>query len=102
MKIPYARLLGEVLDEMILQNAKWGEQNHPDGTGSKDDKDLAVIAKAKCQGNDPSSDNWRDILNEEVTEAFAESNPQRLREELLQIAAVAVQWVGTIDRKGTS
>jgi hypothetical protein len=43
---------------------------------------------------------WRDILLEEVAEAFAEDDPGRLRAELIQVAAVATQWVEAIDRRG--
>jgi hypothetical protein len=42
---------------------------------------------------------WRDILLEEVYEAFAETDSDRLREELIQVAAVALSWVDAIDRR---
>lgn len=42
---------------------------------------------------------WRDILAEEFNEALAESDPDRLRAELVQVAAVAVNWVEAIDRR---
>jgi hypothetical protein len=45
---------------------------------------------------------WRHILTEEVYEAFAESDPTKLRAELVQVAAVAVQWIQAIDRRPTS
>ena len=41
---------------------------------------------------------WLHILREEVFEAFAEDDPAKLRAELIQVAAVAVQWVEAIDR----
>ena len=40
-----------------------------------------------------------DILNEEVAEVYAESDPVRQREELVQVAAVAVQMIEVIDRR---
>jgi hypothetical protein len=98
----YLNLLAEVEEECFYQNDKWGEQNHLDGTGSQADKDRAAISKAKCQANTPVEDNWRDVLDEEVTEAFAESDPVLLRAELIQVAAVAVQWISAIDRRMTS
>jgi hypothetical protein len=66
------RVLDEVQDERRRQDAKWGEQNHPDGT----------------------------IALEEVFEALVETDPAKLRDELLQVAAVAVAWVEAIDRRG--
>lgn len=42
---------------------------------------------------------WRHILAEEMFEALAESDPAKLRAELVQVAAVAVQWVEAIDRR---
>ncbi|TIH26025.1 NUDIX hydrolase, partial [Subtercola vilae] len=42
---------------------------------------------------------WQDILLEEVFEAFAESDTSKLRTELIQVAAVAQQWVEAIDRR---
>jgi hypothetical protein len=45
---------------------------------------------------------WRDILHEEVCEAFAETDPEALRAELVQVAAVAVKWVEAIDRRADS
>ena len=33
-----------------------------------------------------------------VGEAFAESDPDKLRTELIQVAAVAVAWIESIDR----
>lgn len=43
---------------------------------------------------------WQDILEEEVSEAFACTTEQALREELVQVAAVAVRWIEDIDRNG--
>lgn len=93
-------ILKEVADERYRQDRKWGEQNHPNGTGSKIFEDYAGIAKRKC---DTAAKNgsltFAKILEEEFWEALAESNPQALRTELIQVAAVAVGWVEAIDRK---
>lgn len=42
---------------------------------------------------------WADVLNEEVAEALAATEIEHLREELIQVAAVAVRWVEDIDRQ---
>lgn len=92
-------VMSEVAAERARQNAKWGEQNHLDGTGRPGDEYLAWWARTVCQANDPAKDNWRDILQEEVSEAFAETDPEALRAELVQIAAVAAAWIEALDRR---
>jgi NTP pyrophosphatase (non-canonical NTP hydrolase) len=42
---------------------------------------------------------WHTILLEEVYEAFSETNPAKQREEMVQVAAVAVQIIEYLDRK---
>ena len=90
----------EVWDERLRQDQQWGEQNHPDGTNLPGDYMRSEEAK---QYNDWAVDQacltFRDILFEEVMEAFAENHPDRLRTELIQVAAVAVAWVEAIDRR---
>lgn len=91
----------EVVAERARQDDRWGEQNHPDGTGSP-----AQIARSESTRRDceaaAASDRltWCDVLREEVAEAFAESDPGLLRAELLQVAAVAMAWVEHLDRRG--
>jgi alpha-D-ribose 1-methylphosphonate 5-triphosphate synthase subunit PhnH len=105
----------EVLRERDRQDAKWGEQNHPDGTGvhvlAFDDFGHATLVEmtgpwiaevAKVNTDEAAKAGtvtWGHILFEEVTEAFAEDDPEKLRTELIQVAAVAQQWVGAIDRR---
>jgi hypothetical protein len=106
------QVLVEVKGERLRQEAKWGEQNHPDGTGAVWEfcsgmhagwaVEAADDARRRCQ--EAPDRTWGDtyalILNEEVAEAFAEDDPARVREELIQVAAVAVAWVEAIDRRG--
>lgn len=110
-------MLGRILYERMRQDAKWGEQNHPDGTGPRK-KPLYELAPHDRDGYSPSAARitqlarrncdaaaqrgeltWRDILLEEVFEALAEDDPARLREELVQVAAVAAAWTEAIDRR---
>lgn len=42
---------------------------------------------------------WMELIREEVAESFAESDPDRLEEELLQVAALCVSWVETIQKR---
>lgn len=91
----------EVVTERGNQDDKWGQQNHPDGTGGDAAQREADVARALCEHNFKyGKGTWKDILYEEVKEAFAESDPAKLREELLQVAAVASAWAEAIDRRG--
>ena len=105
-------VLAAIRDERARQDAKWGEQNHPDGTGPdtkplrticSDNTGAAALADLATFATDTAAElslvTWRDILLEEVFEALAESDPAKLRTELIQTAAVATQWVEAIDRR---
>lgn len=104
----------EVRGERERQDELWGEQNHPDGTGPAVSFDgvfrmaeMAAANRLACKaaageyaemsGRGPLT--WRHILLEEVFEALSESDPAKLREELVQVAAVTVQWLEAIDRR---
>lgn len=112
-----SEVLTEVQDERNRQNAKWGEQNHPNGTGPEtyplgemdcltfselgecDGPELAAVATLTTDKSARRGTvTWKDILLEEVFEATAEEDPDKLRMELIQVAAVATQWVEAIDR----
>jgi hypothetical protein len=96
-----ARILAEVSAERVRQVARWGEQNHPDGT-SADEKDTLIrdiYRAAADSAAEHGTLTWRDILREEVYEAFAEKDHAALREELVQVAAVAAAWIEDIDRR---
>ena len=97
---PTTEILGEVRNERVAQDAKWGEQNHRDGTGEGQSRTLADSARDAC---DIAAENgfctWRHILTEEFYEAMAESNQSSLRTELIQVAAVCCAWVEAIDRR---
>lgn len=114
----------EVLAERDRQDAKWGEQNHPDGTGpdtlplgdfswrrayqdgkahTLDGTSAKTLAACATEVTDVAAKQghvtWADILTEEHFEALAEADPVKLRAELIQVAAVAIQWVAAIDRR---
>ncbi len=93
-------VLSDINDERISQELKWGQQNHPDGTGQATDivrRDRAII---ECdEAHRSGAGTWRHILNEEFHEALAERDPIKLRYELVQTAAVAVAWIEAIDRR---
>lgn len=92
------RAVAEVVAERRAQDAKWGEQNHRDGTGGSGYWALQA-QKLTDDKMRKGTVTWRDILNEEIEEAYAESEEVLLRIELIQVAAVAVAWVEAIDRR---
>jgi len=94
-----AKVLDEVAVERLNQNAKWGEQNHPDGTGWLCGPDPGLAKKRYEDAKAARTLTWLEILDEEFAEALAEKDQGRLREELIQVAAVAVAWVECIDRR---
>ncbi|WP_280381364.1 hypothetical protein [Nocardia wallacei] len=105
----------EVLAERVRQDERWGEQNHPDGTGAHWANDwcgglggqfpggaqgYADVARACCQAAAADGQlTFRHIFFEEIAEALAEDEPARLRAELIQAAAVAQAWIAAIDRR---
>lgn len=93
------QVLAEIKTERWRQDNKFGEQNHPDGT-SKDYKWLADSAREKCNSNAENGlVTWKNILQEEFYEALSETNQYLIRAELLQVAAVCVSWIQSIDRR---
>lgn len=99
----------EVLAERMRQDRKWGEQNHPDffcgaecatSTAGLYGLEGSGRARERCDMVAASGDlNWGHILLEEVNEAFDAPTEAHLREELVQVAAVAVAWIEAIDRR---
>ncbi|MGW4850188.1 hypothetical protein ACWEPZ_03005 [Streptomyces sp. NPDC004288] len=93
------RFAAAVDTEREAQLAKWGEQKHPDGT-NLDNADWANHARSQCQrAADEGRVTWAHILQEEFTEALAETDLVKLRTELVQVAAVAAAWVRDIDTR---
>lgn len=101
-------VLAEVADERDRQDHRWGQQNHPDGTGPRVPvagrlcfaQDAATEARHACErAAAEGSVTWEKVLREEFCEAVAEDDPARLRTELVQVAAVAIAWVQAIDRR---
>lgn len=101
-----AWVLDEVSYERCRQDAKCGQPSLPDGTGPEvalfgiHFEEYSHLFRDLCDyAHDHGRKTWAHVLLEEVFEALAESDPTRIREELIQVAAVAVQWVEDIDRR---
>lgn len=95
------KILDAIWDERERQIRKWGEQVHPDGT---DTRPVTLWARELdtmlCeQHTQDGTLTWRHILQEEVSEAFAEVEWLKLRAELIQVAAVCAAWVEDGDQR---
>lgn len=104
-------VLAEVAVERQHQDRRWGEQNHPDRMTMYGSpifrmaygiESAAYFQRKLADANRRGECSWDRILLEEVAEAMdecAEDDVVHLREELVQVAAVAVAWVECIDRR---
>ncbi|SDG96077.1 hypothetical protein [Klenkia brasiliensis] len=108
------RALGAVADERVRQHTKWGQQDHPDlppGLAGEERLhvfrylgiDLPEVIKADVDGHATVGEsNWALIALEEMAEAVEAAwlgDVAALRTELVQTAAVLVQWIEAIDRR---
>lgn len=76
------QVLQEVLAERVRQETKWGQQNHnPFRWNAILGEEVGEVSNALCE-------NWN-----EKKELYP-----HLREELIQVAAVAVAFVESLDR----
>lgn len=80
----------EVMHERMLQDNKWGEQNHDPFTW------LAILGEEVGEANEAALDanNWRTP----EPSKFHLSMLSKYREELVQVAAVAVAMIECLDR----
>ncbi|MCZ2837171.1 hypothetical protein [Modestobacter sp. VKM Ac-2985] len=116
-------VIEELLAERARQDAKWGEQNHPDlrpglahylGLPAGHTPDVVDVAdyyglptsdEAKILTDTTAAEgngSWVAIATEELAEAleaFALGDELAGRAEVVQLAAVCIQWVQAIDRR---
>jgi hypothetical protein len=97
------RVLADLTAEREAQHAVHGVQHHlPDGTDPQWAQ-LADNARRECeQAAAAGRLTWRHILLDEVAEALAEDDPDRLRRELVKVVAVGAQWLQAIDNRSLS
>lgn len=92
---PWFPIFVAVEQERLSQLEKWGVQRLADGTGHPfyrmhaDEYRRQNDAKVANGGEPP----WSKVLLEEVYEALAEDDTDKLERELIQVAAVAVAWL---------
>lgn len=110
-------VIGNVISEIIRSTAKHGNQDHLlDGTGPdlpfpspnipcrRDEAAEALKARCKDVSQNEGGDGtitWEHILTEEWGEAIAESDPDALDAELVQLLAVGVKWLVALRKRRT-
>lgn len=99
---PTAAVLAEVAVERARQDAEWGEQNHPDHPPGETWAALGRLLEAQARATLRTTGglSWSAVMAEEVGEALNAPDAAALRDELVQVAAVAVAWIEAIDRRG--
>lgn len=100
-------VLGLVLKERATQEARYGEANLSieNGTGPRvrwigpytNDGADTIQRTLRMDYEDyedaAGAPTWVHLVREEIAEAFLETDPERLAEELVQVAALCVSWV---------
>jgi hypothetical protein len=97
------KIFEEITAERRRQNEKWGEQNHSmngiNGLNGEFERALQRALEQCRKRCETKLISWYDILMEEVCEAFLEREHEKQREEMVQVAAVAVQIIEYLDRQ---
>lgn len=103
-------VLDEVQAERARQFARYGtNEDLKDGTGEPWLEPLSFQDAAHIESvlrfdyevfeKTRGTITWMHLVREEVAEAFAEMDPEKLRAEVLQIAALCVSWVEKMDAR---
>lgn len=103
------QVLEEVFEERSRQVDRYGHNDDlADGSGPEtrwllpytSDSAQAVESalRADYEGfeDETGKPTWVHLLREELAEVFAEDDSDRLQEELVQVAALAVSWVESL------
>lgn len=99
-KYDHHRAFADITAERARQDAKFGVQHREDGTGGPVMRAEADRMRGACNYlAEHGGADWRAVLLEEVYEALAEDDQVKLRAELVQCAAVIVNWVEDIDSR---
>ncbi|WP_406324080.1 hypothetical protein [Streptomyces niveus] len=95
-----ARILADIKRERDAQDAIFGVQDLPYGTGGQFTRQADEARRLCDRAFDRGEGTFRHVLLEEVYEAMAETDPIPLRAELIQAGAVIVKFIEAIDRAG--
>ena len=95
------KILRDISQEALRASVKHaGTDDMPDGT--RDGGMNVVCCKQAKQSCDRAARGgyltFAKVLEEEFYEAMCEEDPEKLREELVQVAAVCIRWIAKLDR----
>lgn len=94
---PEELVLLDVDAELVRQDGLWGDQSHlPNGTDKANTSKANAVRELADNRHTAGVLTFADILAEEFWEAMAEEDEDKLETELVQVAAVACQWVKAI------
>jgi hypothetical protein len=107
---PTDDVLDDIRAERARQVFRYGDNaDTPDGTGPEvmwlnniSGLSATTIEKAfrdEYESHGEVAPSWMHLVREEVAEAFLETNPTRLRAELVQVGALVASWIEQIDRR---
>lgn len=101
---PIDRVLDDVYSVRVDQNVHWGYDwlRHPDGTGPRFQAVAETLRMREQDAAGKGTVTWQQILDAETAVAFEQTDPARLREQLLRVAATAVAWCEALDRRTDS
>lgn len=91
----------EVKAELARAQAKFPDEHLPNFPERMDwdhaaaERDQAQELTDRCHASGVVT--WWHVLREEIYEAFAESDPAKLRAELVQVAAMAIRWIEDLE-----
>lgn len=107
------KVLEDVFEHRGVQRAQYGSNDELfDGTGPEvhwlpwpydpPASELEVLIRGDYEAfvDETGAPTWLHLVREEIAEAFQESDPTRLEEELIQVAALCVSWVEQLRRRG--
>ena len=92
-------IFDEIRAERRRQDEKRGEQNHQMLDKCVPTQYMEDGASIYKEINSSEKRSWFSIIQEEIYKAFAETEPEKQREEMIQVAAVAVAIIEYLDRR---
>lgn len=104
------KIYGEISEEIQNQLDKWGVQNHPSLNNSLLNQhpdhmtfayEIPNASRVKSKVDFEAKEGtltYAHIALEEFVEVVSEFDPVKRRQELVQLAAVCVSWISSMDR----
>lgn len=99
-------IMGQIVIERVRRGKRLGDHPaRPDGTGPDapvaPDSDrtwaeMVELTRAWSKASDPHTP-WVTILRRKLFKAFAKDDPRELRDQLVEVGAVIVEWIEAID-----